>query len=130
MTFSPTRYKRGFSLVEIVVTLFILSVTAIFATMVIGTIKVTRDSTFENVAFRIADSKLNELRAGGYATLPTSGPFSDSQLTALPQGLASTTVTDWNAKTKQVVIGVSWFGADSTTHYVSLVTLVTESGGL
>lgn len=98
--------------------------------MVIGTIKVTRDSTFENVAFRIADSKLNELRAGGYATLPTSGPFSDSQLTALPQGLASTTVTDWNAKTKQVVIGVSWFGADSTTHYVSLVTLVTESGGL
>lgn len=112
------------------IALFIISIAVVFATMVIGTIKVTRDSTYENVAFRIADSKLSELRAGGYAALPASGAFSDPQLTQIPQGQASTTVTDWNAKTKQVMTGVSWLGADGSTRYVSLTTLITQTGGL
>lgn len=125
-----TSNQRGFSLVEIVVALFIMSVGIVFATLVTGTMKVTRDSAFENNAFHIADNKLNELRALGYAALPASGAFSDSQLASLPQGAASTTVTAWNAKTKQVVVGVSWLGADNLTRYVPLTTLITESGGL
>lgn len=125
-----TSNQRGFSLVEILVALFIMSVGIVFATIVAGTIKVTRDSAFENSAFHIADNKLNELRALGYATLPASGAFSDPQLASLPQGAASTTVTTWNTKTKQVVVGVSWLGADNLTRSVSLTTLITESGGL
>ncbi|MDD2657651.1 MAG: prepilin-type N-terminal cleavage/methylation domain-containing protein [Candidatus Pacebacteria bacterium] len=125
-----TKGARGFTLVEIVVALFILSAAIVFAALVIGTIKVTRDSAFENVAFRIADNKVNELRALGYAALPASGAFSDPQIANLPQGEASTTITVWNAKTKQVVAGVSWLGAEGRTRSVSITTLVTESGGL
>ena len=117
-------------MIEMLVALFIMSVAVAFVTIVVGTIKVTRDSTYENVAFRIADSKLDELRAGGYATLPASGPFSDSGLASLPQGVASTSITDWNAKTKRVTASVSWRGADNLTRFVSLTTLITESGGL
>lgn len=106
-----------------------MSVAAVFVMIVVGTIKVTRDGAYENSAFRIADSKLDELRAGGYASLPESGPFSYPELVSLPQGAASTTVIVWNAKTKQVVVGVSWQGQDST-RYVSLTTLITEVGGL
>jgi len=108
----------------------ILSVAVVFATMVTGTIKTTRDATFENIAFRIADSKLAELRNGGYDALPASGPFSDSELASVPQGAASTTVTDLNTKMKEVMVGVSWQSAEGTTRYVSLVTLITQSGGL
>lgn len=125
-----TKRTRGFTLVEIVVALFILSAAIVFAALVIGTIKVTRDSAFENVAFRVADNKVNELRALGYAALPASGAFSDPQLASLPQGQASTSVTISNAKTKQVVAGVSWLGAEGHTRFVSITTLVTESGGL
>lgn len=107
-----------------------MSVGIVFVTLVTGTMKVTRDSAFENSAFHIADNKLNELRALGYAALPASGAFSDPQLVGLPQGAASTTVTTWNAKTKHVVVGVSWLGTGSTTRMVSLTTLMTESGGL
>lgn len=117
-------------MVELLVSLFIVSVAVVFATFLVGTIKTTRDDTFENIAFRIADAKLSVLRAGGYAALPASGPFSDPNLAALPQGAASTTVVGWNAKTKEVTVGVSWFGSASTTKYVSLTTLITESGGL
>jgi len=74
--------------------------------------------------------KLNELRAGGYATLPESGSFTNAELANIPQGVASTSITVYNEKTKQVMVGVSWLGPDARTHFVSLYTLVTETGGL
>ncbi len=107
-----------------------MSVTAAFVTVVMGTITFTRDLRYENNAFRIANSKLDELRAGGYAALPAGGTFSDPGLANLPQGAASTSVTVWNAKTKQVRAGVSWLGADARTQVVSLTTLITQIGGL
>lgn len=112
------------------VALFIMSLTLVFVMIVAGTIKTTRDSAYENIAFRIADSKLGELRALGYAALPTSGPFSTPELASIPQGTASTSVTIRNAKTKEVRAGVSWRGSDGLIRVVSLTTLVTESGGL
>ncbi len=117
-------------MIEMLVALFIMSVAVAFVTIVVGTIKVTRDSTYENSAFRIADNKLDELRALGYAALPAGGLFSDTELSNLPQGAASTSITDWNAKTKRVTAGVSWRGADNLTHIVSLTTLITQTGGL
>lgn len=112
------------------VAVFIMSLAAGFVTIVANSIKVTRDSSYESVAFRIAGSKLDELRAGGYAALPAPGPFSVPELAGLPQGMASTSITDWNAQTKQAVVGVSWRGADNLDRIVSLTTLITQSGGL
>lgn len=122
--------SRGFTLVEMLVALFIMSLTLVFVAVVAGTIKMTRDSAYENIAFRIADSKLSELRTLGYAALPTSGSFSVPELADLPQGTASTSVIAWNAKTKEVRAGVSWRGSDGLTRVVSLTTRITESGGL
>jgi prepilin-type N-terminal cleavage/methylation domain-containing protein len=121
---------RGFTLIEMLISLLIISIAVAFSTVIIGTIKVTRDSAYENVAFRIADSKLDELRSGGYAILPTDGEFQSPELTNLPQGLASTSVMVFNDKTKKVTTGVSWRDANGSTRYVSLTTLITESGGL
>ena len=112
------------------ISVFILSVTVVFVTLMTGTIAVSRDSAHAHSAFRIANNKLDELRAGGYAALPSGGPFSDPGLVDLPQGSASTTITVWNGETKKVVASVSWLGAGSTTRAVSLTTLITETGGL
>ncbi len=112
------------------VALFIVSLAAAFATFVVNAIKVSRDSAYESVASSIAESKLDALREGGYASLPASGSFSDPALASLPQGQASTTVASWNAETKQVTTGVSWLGIDGTTRYASVTTLVTQAGGL
>lgn len=128
MIYAPT--GRGFTLVETVLALFIMSVTIGFVVVVAGTIKETRDSAYESIAFRIANSELNDLRSLGYESLPTSGAFTSPELTSLPSGSASTTVTVWNAKTKQVMTGVSWAGSDTKVDYVSLTTLITQSGGL
>lgn len=128
MNTTPTH--RGFTLIEVIVALFIISVSVVFTTIAVTMVKGTRNTTFENIALHIAQTKLSELRAGGYAALPVSGAFSNSELSNIPQGVASTTVTDLNAKTKQVIVGVSWLGTNTETHYVSLYTLITETGGL
>jgi len=117
-------------LIEMLISVFILSITVAFVTVMAGTIAVSRDSAFVHNAFRIADNKLDELRAGGYAALPASGPFNDPGLADLPQGSASTTITVWNAQTKKVTADVSWQSADGAQRAVSLTTLITESGGL
>ncbi|OGG48400.1 hypothetical protein A3G63_02510 [Candidatus Kaiserbacteria bacterium RIFCSPLOWO2_12_FULL_52_8] len=122
--------ERGFTLIEILVALFILSLTVVFATLIIGSIKIVGDAKYENVAFRIANNKLDELRAGGYDALSAGGPFVDDELANLPQGSASTSITILNEQTKQVMSGVSWRGADGITRVASLTTLVTEFGGL
>lgn len=121
---------RGFTLIEVIIALFIVSVGAVCATIAVTMIKGTRESTYRSTAIRIAETELNELRAGGYASLPSSEAFTSAELSGLPQGVASTTVTTWNAETKQVTTGVAWQGTDDRTHYVSLHTLVTETGGL
>ncbi|MEK7086216.1 MAG: prepilin-type N-terminal cleavage/methylation domain-containing protein [Patescibacteria group bacterium] len=131
MIYEHTRRKSsGFTLVEMLMALFIMSVTAVFVTFVAGTIKTARDSGYENIAFHIASSKLDELRAGGYAALPADGSFSDPGLASIPNGQASTSITVWNTKTKQVVAGISWRSANGSTRVVSLTTLVTQVGGL
>lgn len=125
-----TNKKRGFTLVEMLIALAVMSATVAFIGVIAGAVKLTRDSAYESAAFRIAAGKLSELRALGYAALPAEGAFSDPALAALPQGAASTSIADWNAATKRVSAGVSWAGADGSPRVVSLTTLITESGGL
>ena len=126
----PLQRKRGFTLIEMLIAVFIMSVAAGFVTIVTGTIKVTRDAAFESVAFHIAGAKLDELRAGGYEALPAEGSFSVPELASLPQGTASTSLTALNADTKQVMVGVSWRGANNLDRVVSLTTLITRTGGI
>lgn len=122
--------NRGFTLIELLIALFVASLLVAFVTIVVGTIKVVRDASYENIAFHIAEDKLDELRASGYASLSTGGSFSSPQLARLPQGSASTSVSVVNSKTKEVSAGVSWRGDGEATRVVSLTTLVTEIGGL
>lgn len=125
-----TNKIRGFSLAEMIVALFIVSIGVAITSIAVKTTVTTRDSANESIAFHIAASKLEELRFLGYDALTSSGSFSDTELSSLPNGAASTTVTTWNTKTKQAVAGVSWLGTNNLTRYVSLTTLITQVGGL
>lgn len=121
---------RGFTLIEMLISLFILSIATAFVAVIINTVGLTRDAAYESVALHIAQNELDTLRAAGYDQLPSSGAFSNPQLASLPQGSASTTVADWNDKTKEVTTSVSWQGVNGTPRIASLTTLITQVGGL
>lgn len=120
---------KGFTLIETVVSIFVVgAVIAIFAASS-STLSLTRDAKNQDIAMHIANSKLAQIRADGYDALPQDGPFTDPLLSSLPNGEASTTVSVFNDKTKQIDVTVGWKRANAQRTVV-LTTLMTETGGL
>lgn len=125
------RTNRGFTLIEVVVSLFIIAVGIAVASSVGASIKSSADAEKANIALRIAATELDTIRDGGYANVPANGTaFSSAYLSSLASSSASTTNSAYNAKTKLVSAGVSWVDSRGKSRYVSLTTLITQTGGL
>lgn len=116
---------------EIFITLFIIGVIFLLYQAASSNLILGRNTKDQEIALRVASNKMEELRAGGYGALPTSGSFSDSQLSSLPGGSAIMTITDFNTNTKKIIITVQWREPGiSTPQNFSLTTLITKVGGL
>lgn len=124
--------SRGFTLIEVIVSLFVMGALLLLLQAVIGSGVPVRISKNQGIALAIARNELESVRAGGYAALPSSGFFSDSLAGTLPQAATTTlTVSAYNAKTKQVIVSVTWRDPGSAaSSTVSLATLITQTGGL
>jgi prepilin-type N-terminal cleavage/methylation domain-containing protein len=120
---------RGFTLVEVLISLFVVAMLLTVVQSLIAGIPAARLAKDQSTALKIATNEIESIRAGGYGAVPATGSFSDSLLTSLPSGAGSITTSAFNTKTKQVVVSVSWQEAGKTQS-VSLSTLVTETGGL
>jgi len=125
------RPARGFSFIEVLVAIAIIGVMIIATSIFLQRLPIGgREVRDQDIALKIARSKIETLRAAGYDALPASGPFTNSLLHALAYGSASATIATYDAKTKRADITVSWSGAASTTRSVSLTTLITQNSGL
>jgi prepilin-type N-terminal cleavage/methylation domain-containing protein len=123
--------KSGFSLLEVLVTLFIIGLVLVLYQAALGKVKLIQYAKNQEIALRIANNKIEVLRAGGYSALPSSGSFYDSQLNSLSNSSANMTVTDYNADTKQVIVTIQWQEpVSSSPKEISLITLITKTGGL
>jgi prepilin-type N-terminal cleavage/methylation domain-containing protein len=126
------RLARGFSLLEVVISIFIFGVMLVMAQAVMHSGVLVRTSKNQGIALSIARNELETLRATGYGALPVSGSFTDTLMSTLPTAAtAALTVSAYNAKTKQVTATVVWLEPGSTaSSTVSLSTLITQTGGL
>jgi type II secretory pathway pseudopilin PulG len=125
------KQNSGFSLIEVFVTLLIAGFVLVLFQTALGKIKLIQYAKNQEIALRVANNKIEELRSGGYAALPSSGSFSDSQLNSLSNSSASMAITDFNADTKQIIINIQWQDPPSTSlKNISIATLVTKTGGL
>jgi prepilin-type N-terminal cleavage/methylation domain-containing protein len=123
--------KSGFSLLEVLVTLFLIGLVLVLYQSSLGKVKLIQYAKNQEIALRIANNKIEVLRAGGYSALPSSGSFYDSQLNSLSNSSASMTISSFNQDTKQVVVTVQWQElVSSSPKNISLTTLITETGGL
>lgn len=124
------RPAGGFSLLEVIIAVAVIGTMIVATGTLLGRIPVEgREVRDQDLALKIARDELGFLRDSGYAAL-ASGSFDNTLLEALPSGTGTISVTDFNARTKQVVVRVSWYGAQAIPREVTLATLVTETGGL
>lgn len=123
--------QQGFTILEVALGIFIVVVMLMLYQAALNSVFLTKNAKDQEIALRIASHKIEEIRAGGYASVPSSGSFSDSLLSTIPSGSANLEVATFNAKTKQITVTVSWQEINAqTVHSVSLDTLITEVGGL
>ena len=126
---SIKKITRGFSLVEILVTLFILGTMLVISKAIFLGAPVIQGAKNQDLALKIARNEVEVLRALGYTSLPVSSSFTDSLLSSLSSGSGALVVSDFNLGTKQVVVTVSWMER-GVAESVSLTTLITKAGGL
>lgn len=124
------RLGAGFTLIEVTVSLFVIGVIIVASIALLHGVPANELARNESIAASIAKNEIEMLRAGGYASLPASGPFTDMSLASLASGSGIVTVTAYDSKTKQVDVAVSWTEKDGTSHTTTLTTLIAESGGL
>lgn len=123
------RTRRGFTLIEVVIATFLIGLLAVLTANILTAAPLSRHAEEKNTALVIASSKLEALRAEGYEALPASGAFTDPALANLPGGSGTITVSQYNDKTKEVTVTVTWDEGETTSD-VAVTTLITEIGGL
>lgn len=127
---STARWVSGFTLIEVTVSIFVIGVMIVASASLLHGVPASRLTRDQSIALTVVQNQIETLRAGGYAALPASGPFSDAALASLISGAGTVTVAEYDAKTKRVDVQVSWTEADASPHDVTLTTLITETGGL
>src|SRR3989344_6457773 len=100
--------QKGFSLLEVVVSIAIIAGLFMLYTAVISNIYLSRTVKQKDIALKIASHQIEGLRAAGYDLLPATGSFNDINLALLPSGSGTVTVTDYSDQIKQVVVAVAW----------------------
>ena len=126
-----SRSSRGFSLIEITISLFVLGTILVLSQAVLNVIPLGKLAKDKDVALKIVSHQLEELRSLGYDNLPASGPFSNTGLTLLASSTAAQTITTYNDSTKEVTVTVTWIEPSEPVPYeITLSTLITEIGGL
>lgn len=121
--------QKGFSVIEVVVSLLIFGLVLLIYNAAINTIALSKNAKYQQIAYRIANTEIESLRATAFASLPSSGSINDPLLSTLPHGAEALTVTSYDTRTKQINVVVTWTEPEgSAGRTVSLSTLITKGG--
>ena len=124
-------FKGGFSLIEIVLSTFLI---LLFVTVVLsasGTYITSRKPNLAYIAAKIASRDLEDLRTFPFVQLPPNGIYSisDLELAKLPQGQAQRTISDYGGdpKIRQIIVKVT-YTENNAPREIKMVSLFTENG--
>jgi len=123
--FKNKNLKSGFSLIEILILLFLLSVGFIFYFSSSQTTVLIRLSDHKMTAHQIAFKKIESIKALAPSNWPPNGNFNDSSLSLLPQGQANLNISnfDQQGKLKKIKVDVLW-NESGTQKIYTLETLI------
>lgn len=123
------KLKKGFSLVEVVISIFVVLALIGVLLTTSSSFLTSRNSNLQQIANEIGTREIERLRNIAYDSLPGSGTISDSDLSKLPQGTATRTITTYQGDTdiKQVSVNITW-NLGSTPKSVKFETLMYRYG--
>ncbi len=126
---SDTRVRKrksaGFTLIEVLLAILVLTFTALIFTAVFPTSQISRTKAVHmSYAMGVAQQTLEEKRAAGYANLL---PRTDISIPAeLPGAEQTTTITQYGPNTRKVEVTITWGGYRKVGGSVTLSTLISD----
>lgn len=130
MTRQNTQKQNGFGILEVVITLFIIGVTLLLFAVVSNSVVLNKYNRYKEIALRIAEHELQELRTTPYANLPASGSITNTQLSSLPQGSGTMTITEEEDGLSQATITITWRNPSATADQQLTLSTYIWQGGL
>ena len=128
MTLKTSNASNGFTLLEVLITLIILSVALLaLAGMMVTTTRNNASGNYVTEAATLAQDKLEEFRVSSWGRLlpTTAGPRADPGITGCT-GIHY--ARSWNIvqdnRIKTITIGVSW--TDRINHSIRLVSVIAQ----
>ncbi|MBI2607905.1 MAG: prepilin-type N-terminal cleavage/methylation domain-containing protein [Candidatus Doudnabacteria bacterium] len=120
--------QKGISLIEVLISLGMLAVLLILYVAALNVVAITKKLRFENLAYHVASTQVEELRSIPVESLPPSGTITDALLAQIPQGAGSFTVVDSGSFTglKEISVTVTW--NDGIAKQLELETLAGAGG--
>jgi len=120
--------QKGFTLLEIIITMFILSVGFLaLCTMLLTVIKANYQSKNFKAAVNLAQNKIDDLKATSYASIVNATENDLDKVEVAGNGIfdrAVSVATAANPNYKTVEVTVSW--SDPHSRHVSLKTIINE----
>lgn len=124
-----TQTENGFGILEVVITLFIIGVTLLMFAVVSNAVVLNKYNRYKEIALRIAEHELQELRTTPYANLPASGSITNTQLSTIPQGAGTFTIAEESTGLSEVTVTISWRNPTASgNQQLSLSTYIWQGG--
>ena len=128
------RKDLGFSLIEIVLSTFLILIFVSIVLSASGTFIATRKSNLAYIATKIASRHLEFLRKSTWTEITALPPgtvsISDSDLAKLPTAAATRSISNYSqtsSKIKQVIMKITW-RENNANRELKIVSLFTENG--
>lgn len=120
------RRSGGFSLIEVLLTLLVLTFAALIFTATFPTCQISRTKAVHmSFATGLAQQTLEEKRAAGYSAVLPGDP-TVSVPAELPGAVQTTTITQFGPNTRKVEVTVSWGGYRKVGGSLTLATLISD----
>ena len=120
------RNQRGLTLVEVLLTVFILALSALMLAAIYPSAQTSRmKAVHYTYATSLAEQKIEELKSAGYASVQIGSP-AFVVISELPNGSETVAISQYAPNIKKIVVTVGWEGFRMVGGNVSLVTFISD----
>lgn len=120
------RRSAGFTLIEIMLAVFVLALTGLVFAATVPTSQISRiKAAHTTYAINLAKQTIEEKRSAGYAGL-LAGTTEVTVPADLPGGSQTTTITQYSTNVKKVEVTIVWSGYRKVGGSITLPTLISD----
>jgi len=121
--------QHGHTLVEVLIALFILVVMLLLYSAASNSVILNRDAKHKELALRILVSKMEDLRATDFDSLPVSGALTHPLLGQLPSSTLDLIMVDVDTSLKSATVVIGWQDAvNFNSRQLKLATYISNQG--